>query len=254
MSSPSDEPSKAPTEACRPLLRPGHPLPANRRLSGKAHCDRRHRRRGPQHADQLLVNGSKSGLRRRRNRWTRSPLMQPTIELAEVEQHAQQADVRAALPPTSPTGWKRNHPALKGLLPSSPIGIFFTALARAGVRGVDRPGPQSAVRHRAASRLLPEARRQTLIGRARGAEWTSGNPEWTQARRRHLRKFPHIPRKLPREYASMADEFHFRTVDARRSVEHIQDELRGRSPRSSSHTKSLLNLSARLDNRERFQE
>ena len=32
--------------------------------------------------------------------------------------------------------------------------------------------------------------------------------------------------KLLREYASMADEFHFRTVDARRSIERIQDELR----------------------------
>jgi dTMP kinase len=32
--------------------------------------------------------------------------------------------------------------------------------------------------------------------------------------------------KLLREYNSMADEFHFRNVDARRSIEHIQDELR----------------------------
>ena len=32
--------------------------------------------------------------------------------------------------------------------------------------------------------------------------------------------------KLLREYSSMADEFHFRALDARRSVDHIQDELR----------------------------
>jgi thymidylate kinase len=32
--------------------------------------------------------------------------------------------------------------------------------------------------------------------------------------------------KLLREYSSMADEFHFRVVDARRSVDRIQDELR----------------------------
>ena len=32
--------------------------------------------------------------------------------------------------------------------------------------------------------------------------------------------------RLLREYASMGDEFHFRTVDARRSVDRIQDELR----------------------------
>jgi dTMP kinase len=32
--------------------------------------------------------------------------------------------------------------------------------------------------------------------------------------------------KLLKEYASMGDEFHFRTLDARRSVDRIQDELR----------------------------
>ena len=32
--------------------------------------------------------------------------------------------------------------------------------------------------------------------------------------------------KLLREYASMADEFQFRNVDARRPVEQIQEELR----------------------------
>jgi dTMP kinase len=32
--------------------------------------------------------------------------------------------------------------------------------------------------------------------------------------------------KLLREYSSMADEFHFRNVDARRSIDRIQEELR----------------------------
>jgi dTMP kinase len=32
--------------------------------------------------------------------------------------------------------------------------------------------------------------------------------------------------KLLKEYASMADEFHFRKLDARRSIDRIQDELR----------------------------
>jgi thymidylate kinase len=32
--------------------------------------------------------------------------------------------------------------------------------------------------------------------------------------------------RLLREYTSMADEFHFRTLDARRSIDKIQDELR----------------------------
>jgi dTMP kinase len=32
--------------------------------------------------------------------------------------------------------------------------------------------------------------------------------------------------RLLREYTSMADEFHFRVLDARRRVDKIQDELR----------------------------
>jgi dTMP kinase len=32
--------------------------------------------------------------------------------------------------------------------------------------------------------------------------------------------------KLLREYSSMADEFHFRVLDARRSIDQIQNELR----------------------------
>ena len=32
--------------------------------------------------------------------------------------------------------------------------------------------------------------------------------------------------KLLREYTSMADEFHFRVVDARRPIDRIQEELR----------------------------
>src|SRR5215471_12091141 len=38
--------------------------------------------------------------------------------------------------------------------------------------------------------------------------------------------FRSYQQKLLREYASMGDEFHFRVVDARRSVDRIQDELR----------------------------
>ena len=38
--------------------------------------------------------------------------------------------------------------------------------------------------------------------------------------------FKTYQQKLLREYASMADEFHFRVVDARRPVDRIQDELR----------------------------
>jgi dTMP kinase len=38
--------------------------------------------------------------------------------------------------------------------------------------------------------------------------------------------FKAYQQKLLREYSSMADEFNFRVVDARRPVDRIQDELR----------------------------
>ena len=48
--------------------------------------------------------------------------------------------------------------------------------------------------------------------------------------------------KLLREYGSMADEFHFRVLDARRSVVKIQDELRKQVSAFLSGTGLRLNL------------
>ena len=69
---------------------------------------------------------------------------------------------------------------------------------------------------------------ETLIGRvleARGMDfWESGMDL------KHgddiYDSFRAYQNKLLREYSSMADEFHFRVVDARRPVDRIQDELR----------------------------
>ena len=69
---------------------------------------------------------------------------------------------------------------------------------------------------------------ETLIGRvleARGMDfWESGMDLKTGDD--IYDSFRAYQNKLLREYGSMADEFHFRTVDARRSIDHIQDELR----------------------------
>ncbi len=68
----------------------------------------------------------------------------------------------------------------------------------------------------------------TLIGRileSRGMDfWESGMD--MKAADDIYDSFRLYQNKLLREYSSMADEFHFRTVDARRSIEQIQDELR----------------------------
>ena len=53
--------------------------------------------------------------------------------------------------------------------------------------------------------------------------------------------------RLLQEYASMADEFHFRILDARRSVDRIQDELRkqvGGVPRAGREAVELTTVSS----------
>jgi dTMP kinase len=69
---------------------------------------------------------------------------------------------------------------------------------------------------------------ETLIGRvleSRGMDfWESGMD--LKAADDIYDSFRLYQNKLLREYTSMADEFHFRTVDARRPIEYIQDELR----------------------------
>ena len=68
----------------------------------------------------------------------------------------------------------------------------------------------------------------TLIGRvleARGMDfWESGMDLKTGDE--IYESFRAYQQKLLKEYASMGDEFHFRVLDARRSVHRIQDELR----------------------------
>src|SRR5580765_742153 len=147
--------------------------------------------------------------------WTRSPLMQPTIELAK----------------SSNTLNKLTFVLLyaTGFVVLSDRYIF-TALARAGVRGVDRQWLRNLYGFAIAPHLVFYLKLdvETLIGRvleARGMDfWESGMDL------KHgddiYDSFRAYQNKLLREYTSMGDEFHFRVVDARRSIDHIQDELR----------------------------
>jgi len=107
---------------------------------------------------------------------------------------------------------------------------IFTALARAGVRGIDRPWLRSLYGFAIAPHLVFYLNTdvKTLIGRvleARGMDfWESGMD--LKSGDDIYDSFRAYQNKLLREYSSMADEFHFRVIDARRSVDHIQDELR----------------------------
>ena len=121
-------------------------------------------------------------------------------------------------------------PALKAGFVVLTDRYIYTALARAGVRGVDRAWLRNLYGFAIAPHLVfyLKVDVDTLIGRVLGSRgmdfWESGMDL------KHgddiYDSFRAYQQKLLREYTSMADEFHFRTLDARRSINKIQDELR----------------------------
>lgn len=163
--------------------------------------------------------------------WTRSPLMQPTIELAKSSNTLNKLTfVLLYATDFADRLEKEVIPALKAGFVVLSDRYIFTALARAGVRGIDRPWLRSLYGFAIAPHLVfyLKVDVDTLIGRvlqARGMDfWESGMD--LKLGDDISDSFRAYQNKLLREYASMADEFHFRTLDARRSIDRIQDELR----------------------------
>src|SRR5438552_1361949 len=162
---------------------------------------------------------------------TRSPLMQPTIELAKSSNTLNKLTfVLLYATDFADRLEKEIIPALKAGFVVLSDRYIFTALARAGIRGIDRTWLRSLYGFAIAPHLVfyLNIDVKTLIGRvlaSRGMDfWESGMDL------KHgddiYDSFRAYQNRLLREYASMGDEFHFRTVDARRSVDRIQDELR----------------------------
>ncbi|HEX3703788.1 MAG TPA: dTMP kinase [Vicinamibacterales bacterium] len=163
--------------------------------------------------------------------WTRSELMQPTIELAKSSNTLNKLTfVLLYATDFADRLEKEIIPALKAGFVVLSDRYIFTALARAGVRGTDRAWLRSLYGFAIAPHLVfyLNVDVKTLIGRvleSRGMDyWESGMDM------KHgddiYDSFRTYQNKLLREYSSMADEFHFSVVDARRPVDHIQDELR----------------------------
>ena len=163
--------------------------------------------------------------------WTRSPLMQPTIELAKSSNTLNKLTfVLLYATDFADRLEKEIIPALKAGFVVLTDRYIFTALARAGVRGVDRAWLRNLYGFAIAPHLVFYLKIDvdTLIGRvleSRGMDfWESGmDLKHGDDIYDSFRAYQH---KLLREYSSMADEFHFRVLDARRSVNKIQDELR----------------------------
>jgi dTMP kinase len=163
--------------------------------------------------------------------WTRSPLMQPTIELAKSSNTLNKLTfVLLYATDFADRLEKEIIPALKAGFIVLSDRYIFTALARAGVRGVDRLWLRNLYGFAIAPHLVfyLNVDVKTLIGRvleSRGMDyWESGMDL------KHgddiYESFRTYQNKLLKEYQSMADEFHFRVIDARRSVDRIQEELR----------------------------
>src|SRR4249919_1936913 len=163
--------------------------------------------------------------------WTRSTLMQPTIELAKASNTLNKLTfVLLYATDFADRLEKEIIPALKAGFVVLADRYIFSALARAAVRGVDKAWLRSLYGFGIAPHMVfyLNIDVKTLIGRvlkSRGMDfWESGMDL------KHgddiYDSFRAYQQKLLKEYASMGDEFHFRTVDARRSIDRIQDELR----------------------------
>jgi dTMP kinase len=163
--------------------------------------------------------------------WTRSELMQPTIDMAKSSNTLNKLTfVLLYATDFADRLEKVIIPALKAGFIVLADRYIFTALARAGVRGIDRPWLRSLYGFAIAPHLVfyLKVDVDTLIRRvlqSRGMDfWESGMDL------KHgddiYDSFRTYQNKLLREYNSMADEFHFRIIDARRGVEIIQEELR----------------------------
>jgi dTMP kinase len=163
--------------------------------------------------------------------WTRSELMQPTIELAKASNTLNKLTfVLLYATDFADRLEKEIIPALKAGFIVLSDRYIFTALARAGVRGVDRQWLRNLYGFAIAPHLTfyLKVDVETLIGRVLGVR---GMDFWESGMDMKLGddiydSFRAYQNKMLREFSSMSDEFHFRTIDARRPIDTIQEELR----------------------------
>ena len=163
--------------------------------------------------------------------WTRSELMSPTIDLAKQSNTLNKLTfVLLYATDFADRLEKEIIPALKAGFIVLSDRYIFTAMARAGVRGVDRQWIRQLYGFGIAPHLVFYLKidEKTLIRRvlqSRGMDyWESGMD--LKLGDDIYESFRAYQRALLREYASMSDEFGFRVLDARRKVDVIQDELR----------------------------
>ena len=163
--------------------------------------------------------------------WTRSELMQPTIELAKSSNTLNKLTFQLLYATDFADRLEKEIiPALKAGFVVLSDRYIYTAMARAGVRGVDRMWIRNLYGFAIVPHLVFYLRidEKTLIRRvlqSRGMDfWESGMD--LKLGDDIYESFRAYQRSLLKEYTSMADEYNFRILDARRKVEVIQEELR----------------------------
>ena len=165
--------------------------------------------------------------------WTRSVLMQPTIDLAKASNTLNKLTfVLLYATDFADRLEKEIIPALHAGFIVLADRYIYTALARARVRGVDRSWLRSLYGFAIAPHLVfylkidvDTLTRRVLASGGDGMEfWESGMD--LKLGDDIYDSFRTYQGKLLREYNSLVDEFGFRTLDARQPADRIQEELR----------------------------
>jgi len=163
--------------------------------------------------------------------WTRSELMQPTIELAKASNTLNKLTFQLLYATDFADRLEKEIiPALQAGFVVLSDRYIYTAMARAGVRGVDRTWIRNLYGFAIVPHLVFYLRldEKTLIRRvlqSRGMDyWESGMD--MKLGDDIYESFRAYQKSLLKEYASMADEYNFRVLDGRRKIDVIQDELR----------------------------
>jgi len=165
--------------------------------------------------------------------WTRSALMQPTIDLAKASNTLNKLTfVLLYATDFADRLEKEIIPALKAGFIVLADRYIYTALARAAVRGVDRAWLRSLYGFAIVPHLVFYLKVDVDTVTRRVLE-SGGMDYWESGMdMKHADdiydSFRSYQSRLLREYAAMADEFDFAVVDGRRRVETIQADLRRR--------------------------
>jgi dTMP kinase len=163
--------------------------------------------------------------------WTRSPLMAPTIELAKSSNTLNKLTfVLLYACDFADRLEKEIIPALKAGFIVLADRYIYTAIARAGVRGVDSQWIRQLYGFAIAPHLIfylkidADALARRVLQTGGMSYWESGMD--LKSGDDIYDSFRAYQRQLVKEYAAMSDEFGFRVLEGRKSINSIQEELR----------------------------